>query len=52
MAEAIEYRASQKKKKQGVRKVKPKAETNVSVDKEIIKTEVNEVANEETSTYN
>lgn len=52
VAEAIEYRASQKKKKQGVRKVKNKAETNVSVDKEIIKTDVNEAVEEETSAYN
>ena len=52
VAEAIEYRASQKKKKQGVRKVKNKVEVDALENKEIIKTDVNEAVEEETSTDN
>lgn len=52
VAEAIEYRASQKKKKQGVRKVKNKVEVNTSENKEIIKTDVNEIVEDKPSIDN
>lgn len=52
VAEAIEYRASQKKKKQGVRKVKNKVEVDASENKEIIKTDVNEIVEDKPSIDN
>lgn len=52
VAEAIEYRASQKKEKQGVRKVKNKVEVNTSENKEIIKTDVNEIVEDKPSIDN